>query len=114
MLSVKKWYNISMNKIEAVAKHYTKDMMTGRVAVAHKSDTFDGEAFDARMDEYRRQSDQINARAERLAIAAGFTRAEYRNARTRTQTRWQARALDDLLREGYTFSPMIVSLHQPA
>lgn len=103
-----------MNKIKATAKHYTKDMSTGRVSVAHKSDTFDGEAFDARMDEYRRQSDRINARAERLAVAAGFTRAEYRNARTRTRTRWQARALDALMGEGYPLSPVIVSLHRPA
>ena len=94
-------------------KHYFKDTMTGRVTVAHKSEHFDQAAFLARRAEQNRQQDAINARAERLAIAAGFTRSEYRAARPRTKIRWQTRALDVLISEGHTFDPIIDDLNRP-
>lgn len=97
-----------------MAKHYYKDTSSGRVTVAHKSDHFDAEAFAARMAENNRQQDQINARAERLAIASGFTRTEYRSARSSTKGRWQTRALDALIAEGHTFSAMVQELNRPA
>ena len=95
-------------------KHYYKDTMTGRVAVADPKQHFDQDAFIARQAENNRQQDQINARAERLAIAAGFTRTEYRNARSSTRLRWQTRALDALISDGHTFSAVIDGFNRPA
>ena len=97
-----------------MAKHYYQDTMTGRVTVAHKSEHFDRDAFLARQAENNRQQDQINARAERLAIAGGFTRSEFRAARSSTRLRWQTRALDALISEGHTFSALIDDFNRPA
>ena len=94
-------------------KHYFKDTLTGRITVAHKSEHFDQTAFLARRAEQKRQQDAINARAERLAIAGGFTRSEYRAARASTKSRWQTRALDALISEGHTFDPIIDDLNRP-
>lgn len=97
-----------------MAKHYYMDTMTGRVTVADPKQHFDKDAFLARQSENNRQQDQINARAERLAIAAGFTRTEFRNARSSTRLRWQTRALDSLTSEGHTFSALIDEFNRPA
>ena len=97
-----------------MAKHYFMDTMTGRVTVADPKQHFDADAFLARQAENNRQQDQINARAERLAIAAGFTRTEFRNARSSTRLRWQTRALDALIAEGHTFSALIDGFNRPA
>ena len=96
-----------------MSKHYYKDTMTGRVTVVHRSEHFDAEAFQARLNKQAQQQDQINALAERLAIRAGFTRSEYRAAPTRTRSRWQTRALDELISEGQTFDPIIDELNRP-
>ena len=96
-----------------MAKHYHKDTMTGRVTVAHKSEHFDAEAFRARQERMYAEQDTINTHAERLAIAGGFNRTEYRAARPSTRSRWQTRALDDLIAEGYTFDPLTEELNRP-
>jgi hypothetical protein len=95
-----------------MAKHYTKDMMTGRVTEA-RSETFDLASFQARRSEQNRQQDMITARAERLAIQAGFTRTEFRTARASTRLRWQTKALDALTAEGHVFDPIIDELNRP-
>lgn len=97
-----------------MAKHYCRDTMTGRVTVAHRSEHFDAEAFRARQALLFSEQDTISARAERLAIAGGFTRSEYRAARPSTRSRWQTRALDAMIAEGHTFHPLTVSMNRPA
>lgn len=96
-----------------MAKHYYMDTMTGRVTVADPKLNFDRDAFLARRAEQNRQQDQINARAEHLAIAGGFTRSEFRNSRSSTRLRWQTRALDALIAEGHTFSALIYEFNRP-
>lgn len=96
-----------------MAKHYFKDTRTGRVTAVHRSEHFDREAFLTRQAEQARQQDLINTRAERLAIAAGFTRPEYRASRASTRARWQTRALEELIAEGHTFDPIIDEFNRP-
>ena len=91
-----------------MAKHYVKDMLTGRVTDI----TPDSHPLTQRPD-VGKQMDAIDALAGRLAIADGFTRAEWDRARPSTVDRWRKRALEALQAEGQTFSPAVVMYCQP-
>ena len=92
-----------------MAKHYVKDMATGRVTEVMPP------THGVKPDhpDVGKQMDMIHSLAGRLATANGFTRAEWDRARPSTVDRWRKRALEALQAEGHTFSPAVVMYCDP-
>ena len=88
-----------------MAKHYTKDMLTGRITETASTQVVPN---NGRTEARWAQVERVNRRAESLAIAAGFSRTEYRNARKSTQTIWRNRALEALISDGTSFDPFVI------
>ena len=92
-----------------MAKHYVKDMATGRVTeVAQPTHTSDPD----REDRIKRESDMVKRRARREAFAAGISRVEYDN-NNRMRAQWEARAVTALMRERIDLHKVVILAYGP-
>ena len=92
-----------------MAKHYIKDMATGRVTeVAQPTHTSDPD----REVRIQRETGMVKRRARREAFAAGISRVEY-DSNNRMRAQWEARAVTTLLREGYDLHTVVILAYGP-